>query len=115
MGYRHQVTIAVYDKDYENIKNLCSARLFALAQIYESEEIKVFNWNWIKWNEDTFSSVPKIEDYISQTDAFFIRIGEDITDCEQIGYGNVNKLKETIFLTRFTDIEGKLIKDSKTQ
>ena len=40
MGYRHQITIAVYDKDYENIKNLCSARLFALAQVYESEEIK---------------------------------------------------------------------------
>ena len=113
MGYRHQVTIAVYDKDYENIKNLCSARLYDLAQIYEYRNMKIFNWNWIKWNKDTFSSVPLVENYISQTDAIFIRVGEDITDCEEIRYGNDSELKEVIYLRRVIEIEGTNIKERR--
>lgn len=104
MSYRNQVTIAVHEKDFEPIKNLLSPELLELSDIYGTTDVKVFNFNWIKWDSDEYPEIIEIENHISKTDAIFIRVGEDITDCEEFRYGNDMTLRTIIHLRRYVEI-----------
>lgn len=92
MGYRSDVSITMYQKDFDvMVKRAASENEEALslikyATLYKDEnnEIVTMFWSCVKWY-DNFEDVSFIESFIKRDGIqyHFIRVGEEIGDIEE--------------------------------
>ena len=102
MGYRSEVAISLYKRDFEilmyKIKNKIDGfeELKDLMNYADStketlDNIIVIKWNWVKWYNE-YTDIQKLEEYLNQEDEegnilvpyCFTRIGEEREDIEVI-------------------------------
>lgn len=115
MGYRSEVGIALYTKDYKTMlkrvkelkKNKESYELIKNANRYSADngKITILYFSDVKWYAD-FKEVQWIENFIKKVQSVFIRIGEELDDNEETVYNEGYDLLEYCFLTRIVDIAG---------
>lgn len=115
MGYRSEVGIALYTKDYKTMlkrvkelkKNKESYELIKNADRYSADngKITILYFSDVKWYAD-FKEVQWIENFIKKVQSVFIRIGEELDDNEETVYNEGYDLLEYCFLTRIVDIAG---------
>lgn len=115
MGYRSEVGIALYTKDYKTMlkrvkelkKNKESYELIKNADRYNADngKITILYFSDVKWYAD-FKEVQWIENFIKKVQSVFIRIGEELDDNEETVYNEGYDLLEYCFLTRMVDISG---------
>ena len=119
MGYRSDVGIALYTKDFNTmikrtkaLKDKSTYELINDADKYTADEDKVTILYFldIKWYHE-FKSVSWIENFIQKINSVFVRTGEDINDNEEICFNEGCELFEYCHLTRMVDIpENKQVK-----
>lgn len=115
MGYRSEVGIALYTKDYKTMikrakelkKNKEPYELIKNADKYSADnrKITILYFSDVKWYID-FKEVQWIENFIKKVQSVFIRIGEELDDNEETVYNEGYDLLEYCFLTRMVDISG---------
>ena len=115
MGYRSEVGIALYTKDYKTMikrakelkKNKEPYELIKNADKYNADnrKITILYFSDVKWYTD-FKEVQWIENFIKKVQSVFIRIGEELDDNEETVYNEGYNLLEYCFLTRMVDISG---------
>ena len=115
MGYRSEVGIALYTKDYKTMikrakelkKNKEPYELIKNADKYNADnrKITILYFSDVKWYTD-FKEVQWIENFIKKVQSVFIRIGEELDDNEETVYNEGYGLLEYCFLTRMVDISG---------
>lgn len=115
MGYRSEVGIALYTKDYKTMlkrvkelkKNKESYELIKNADRYSADngKITILYFSDVKWYAN-FKEVQWIENFIKKVQSVFIRIGEELDDNEETVYNEGYDLLEYCFLTRIVDIAG---------
>ena len=115
MGYRSEVGIALYTKDYKTMlkrvkelkKNKEPYELIKNADKYSADngKITILYFSDVKWYTD-FKEVQWIENFIKKVQSVFIRIGEELDDNEETVYNEGYDLLEYCFLTRMVDISG---------
>ena len=119
MGYRSDVGIALYTKDFntmiKRVKALKDKSIYELindADKYTADEDKVtiLYFSDVKWYTD-FKGVQWIEHFIKKVQSVFIRIGEELDDNEETVYNEGYDLLGYCHLTRMVDIpENKQVK-----
>lgn len=90
MGYRSVVTLALYEKDYQEMirkaiseKNESAMSLIRYGTMYKTENIVTLYWTWVKWYE-SYDDVAFIMSFIrSGIDYNFKRAGEEPGDIEE--------------------------------
>ena len=123
MGYRSEVGIALYTKDYKTMlkrvkelkKNKEPYELIKNADKYSADngKITILYFSDVKWYTD-FKEVQWVENFIKKVQSVFIRIGEELDDNEETVYNEGYDLLEYCFLTRMVDISGdKIIEEDK--
>lgn len=115
MGYRSDVGIALYTKDFNTMikrakelkKNKEPYELIKNADKYSADnrKITILYFSDVKWYTD-FKEVQWIENFIKKIQSVFIRIGEELDDNEETVYNEGYDLLEYCFLTRIVDIAG---------
>lgn len=115
MGYRSEVGIALYTKDYKTMikrakelkKNKEPYELIKNADKYNADnrKITILYFSDVKWYTD-FKEVQWIEHFIKKVQSVFIRIGEELDDNEETVYNEGYDLLGYCFLTRIVDISG---------
>ena len=115
MGYRSEVGIALYTKDYKTMikrakelkKNKGPYELIKNADKYNADnrKITILYFSDVKWYTD-FKEVQWIEHFIKKVQSVFIRIGEELDDNEETVYNEGYDLLGYCFLTRMVDISG---------
>ena len=116
MGYRSDVAIALYKKDYDKLinrvkmnKNQDLHNLINNASLFESKggNVKILTWDWTKWYNE-FEEIQWIENFINNCNSAFVRIGEDFEDIEEQGFGEFGyDLMEYAYCSRNLEIDGK--------
>lgn len=113
MGYRSEVVLVVGNEVMPQFMVAMAKSPAARAMCWQDTDDRVMNyngesgsvlfkWNWIKWY-DSYEEVQAIEDFMNWCDSetievhgaeveaneyfSFIRIGEELEDVEQRGYG----------------------------
>lgn len=115
MGYRSEVGIALYTKDYKTMikrakelkKNKEPYELIKNADKYSADnrKITILYFSDVRWYTD-FKEVQWIENFIKKVQSVFIRIGEELDDNEETVYNEGYDLLGYCFLTRMVDISG---------
>ena len=115
MGYRSEVGIALYTKDYKTMikrakelkKNKEPYELIKNADKYSADnrKITILYFSDVRWYTD-FKEVQWIENFIKKVQSVFIRIGEELDDNEETVYNEGDDLLGYCFLTRMVDISG---------
>lgn len=114
MGYRSDVGIALYTKDFNTmikrakaLKDKSTYELIEYADKYiaDARKVTILYFSDIKWYRE-FKDVSWIENFIKKVPAAFIRIGEDLEDNEEITYNEGYDLFSYCSLTRMIDIAG---------
>ena len=115
MGYRSEVGIALYTKDYKAMlkrakelkRNKEPYTLIKYANKYGADngKITILYFSDVKWYTD-FKDVSWIENFIQKVDSAFVRTGEDMNDNEEMCYNEGWDLLEYCRLTRTVDISG---------
>ena len=115
MGYRSEVGIALYTKDYKTMikrakelkKNKEPYELIKNADKYSADngKITILYFSDVTWYAD-FKEVQWIENFIKKVQSVFIRVGEELDDNEETVYNEGYDLLEDCFLTRMVDISG---------
>ena len=115
MGYRSEVGIALYTKDYKTMikrakelkKNKEPYELIKNADKYSADnrKITILYFSYVRWYTD-FKEVQWIENFIKKVQSVFIRIGEELDDNEETVYNEGYDLLGYCFLTRMVDISG---------
>ena len=115
MGYRSEVGIALYTKDYKAMlrrakelkRNKEPYKLIKCANKYIADEGKVtiLYFSDVKWYTD-FKEVQWVENFIAKVPSAFIRTGEDLDDNVEDTYNEGYDLLEYCCLTRVIDISG---------
>ena len=114
MGYRSDVGIALYTKDFNTmikrakaLKDKSIYELIDYADKYTADEDKVTILYFldIKWYRE-FKDASWIENFIQKVDSVFVRTGEDINDNEEMCFNEGCELSEYCRITRIVDISG---------
>ena len=115
MGYRSEVGIALYTKDYKAMikrakelkKNKEPYELIKNADKYNADnrKITILYFSDVKWYTD-FKEIQWIEHFIKKVQSVFIRIGEELDDNEETVYNEGYGLLGYCSLTRMVDISG---------
>lgn len=114
MGYRSDVGIALYTKDFKTmvkrakaLKNKSIYELIDYANKYTANEGKVtiLYFSDVKWYNE-YKDVGWIENFIDKVDAVLVRTGEDMDDNEETCFNEGCELFEYCRLTRMVDISG---------
>lgn len=113
MGYRSDVGIAMYTKDYNTmmrrakaLKNQDIYNFIDSADKYMSKEdakITILTWDCVKWYS-TFKEVSWIGNFIEKIPSAFIRVGEDLEDNEEQIFEDAYKLFDYIYLNRSIEV-----------
>lgn len=115
MGYRSDVAITLYKKDYEELDKRCKESNTALkifwrnADITQNETVAVIQFTDVKWY-DNFEEVKYIMNFLhSNNRSFhFIRIGEDVDDTEEQMYQSDDEfycISDFMYVNRTIEIE----------
>lgn len=99
MGYRSDVGIAISQKDFATFEKN-TPELMHYAEVKNTKDVSIITYKWIKWEEYIHPEIEWINNFLKNTNAIFIRIGEDITDCEECRYGDTSILENYLFLKR---------------
>ena len=115
MGYRSDVGIALYTKDYNAMfrrakalkKNKEPYNLITRADKYIASggSVTILYFSNIKWYT-AFKEVQWVENFIQKVPSAFVRTGEDLDDNVEDCYNEGYDLLEYCFLTRMIDISG---------
>lgn len=114
MGYRSEVGIALYTKDYNTMvrraKALKDPDIYGLISyadryIAEGGKVTILYYSWIKWYPE-YKDIAWIEKFIQKVQSAFVRTGEDMADNEEICHNEGYDLLEYCCLTRIVDING---------
>ena len=91
MGYRSDVGITLYRKDYEDMKDeaakLGDKNIIAFVdnfEIHKTEDADIIQleMSWVKWYED-FPEVQFVENFLKNKAYRMLRIGEELEDIEE--------------------------------
>ena len=125
MGYRSDVGIAMYTKDYktmirraEALKNkeiyefINSADLYGVVtgddlceKGFNTNKITILRWDCTKWYSD-FKEVKWIENFIKKIDSAIVAIGEDLDDNREMYYGEGWNFMNYIYINRAIELQG---------
>lgn len=116
MGYRSDVAITLYKKDFESLvkeavgKTNYELDLIKNATLYENNNadcnIITMVWNCVKWY-DGYDDVDFIMSFIRSNDTqyHFIRIGEEAGDVEEESNDEDWILCESTYIERYINVE----------
>ena len=114
MGYRSEVAITLYTKDYKTMvkraNTLKDKSIYEFIKeadrfIADENNITTLYWDYIKWYNDD-KIIKWIEKFIRNVDSTFIRIGEDNDDNEEKYYNKGYDLLEYAYYIRVIEIQG---------
>ena len=119
MGYRSDVGIGMYTKDYNTMIKRAKALkdnsvydLINYADRYTADKNKVtiLHFTDIRWHTD-YKSVQWIENFIQKIDSVLVRVGENLADNEETCFNEGCELFEYCYLERSIGI----IKDKQIE
>ena len=119
MGYRSDVGIALYTKDFKTmvkrakaLKNQDPYKLLNYANKYlaDSGKVTILHFIDVKWYNE-YKDVGWIENFIDKVNAVLVRTGENMNDNEEICFNEGCELFEYCYLERSIGI----IKDKQIE
>lgn len=121
MGYRSDVGIAMYTKDYNTmirrakaLKNQDILMFINSADLYKGTtyeekpnagEITILRWNCVKWYKE-FKDVKWIENFIIKIDSAIVVVGEDLDDNREMYYGEGWNFMNYMYINRSIELTG---------
>lgn len=91
MGYRSEVTLTMYEKDFQEMIQKAKSEspdvalpfITKWARLYKNDNIITLFWDWVKWYEG-FEDVGFVEDFMhSGVEYSFRRVGEETGDIDE--------------------------------
>lgn len=113
MGYRSEVAITMYTKDYNKMIN--RAQQLKDNSIYQTitsaekwnttdKKVTILKFKSIKWYSE-YKDIQWIEHFIQKINSYFIRIGEEYQDIETYQYGDDYDLQNYSWISREIALE----------
>ena len=112
MGYRSEVTLTMYEKDYEELlrqaikeRNNDVVDFIKYAGLYRKADVITIHWDWVKWYEE-YPDIKFIMDFIMSNDIHysFKRVGEEAGDIEETGYDEGYDLTSATYVSCYIDL-----------
>lgn len=112
MGYRSEVTLTIYEKDYKELlrqaikgKNDDVISLIRYAGLYKKSDIITLHWDWVKWYEE-YPDIRFIMDFILSNDIpySFKRVGENTGDIEELSYDDEYDFADATYVSCCIDL-----------
>jgi len=121
MGYRSDVAIAMYAKDYNTMvrraqalknkeiyKFIYNADLYGVIEYdkgFNAAKVRILKWDCTKWYSD-YKEIQWIENFIQKIDSAIVVVGEELDDNKVMSYGEGWKLLNYVYINRSIEIEG---------
>lgn len=112
MGYRSEVTLTMYEKDYKELlrqaikeRNNDVVDLIKYAGLYRKNDVITMHWDWVKWYEE-YPDIKFVMDFILLNDVHysFKRVGEETGDIEELSYDDEHDLTGATYVSCYIDL-----------
>lgn len=112
MGYRSEVTLTMYKKDYEELlrqaikeRNNDVIDLIKYAGLYRKADVITMHWDWVKWYEEC-PDIKFVMDFIllNNVPYSFKRVGEETGDIEELSYDDEYDLTDATYVSCCIDL-----------